>query len=354
MKSLKRLSPGALILLILFTCLLFAPAVASPHEKALNALIWVKYSDEYKFCCAQSYMDGSNRLKTLAKSLKPGTWCVVLDMDETIVSNVGYELEMLKKGLDFDYKLWNEWCARAEATPLPGAVEFARLARKMGGKVIVITNRDGESREGTLKNLKKIGFPFDACILMEGPYKKDKTKTERRKDLEFGKLQTLPGGEMLPPLRILMLAGDQEHDLFDSNKVSYQDALKRLEKDFIIIPNPIYGSWEDKFKLGIKPGKGDEPPMEVEAGQEFNIEMDSNPTTGYRWELGNPLDEKVLHLAGFHYIRENTALAGSGGKEQWTFKAVGPGRAKIQLQYVRPWEEDTPPAKEKTVEVIVK
>lgn len=84
-------------------------------------------------------------------------------------------------------------------------------------------------------------------------------------------------------------------------------------------------------------------PVAVNAGQTFTLRLRSNPTTGYIWELADPLKEGVLSLIGRKYQADKTDRVGASGTEIWTFKAGGTGEARINLQYVRPWEKDTPP-----------
>jgi alanine dehydrogenase len=99
---------------------------------------------------------------------------------------------------------------------------------------------------------------------------------------------------------------------------------------------------------------GDGKKFEVAAGEEVVMTLDSNPTTGYGWALASPLDEKVLELARSEYVPNSTLVVGSGGREIWTFRAVGPGRTKVSFKYVRPWEKDAPPAKTEEFTVMVK
>lgn len=88
------------------------------------------------------------------------------------------------------------------------------------------------------------------------------------------------------------------------------------------------------------------------SGKQFSITLDSNPTTGYHWELVDLPNEDVVKLVGNAYRGpEATKLLGAGGKEIWTFKAVGRGEATIRMKYVRPWEKGAPP--EKTAEFAV-
>ena len=93
---------------------------------------------------------------------------------------------------------------------------------------------------------------------------------------------------------------------------------------------------------------------EVKVGQEFNITLESNPTTGYQWQLANSLNETILEFIGSEYKPSESGLIGSGGEETWTFRAVNSGTTEISLKYVRPWETDVLPIKEQTFAIIVK
>ncbi|MEW6270914.1 MAG: protease inhibitor I42 family protein [Thermodesulfobacteriota bacterium] len=80
-------------------------------------------------------------------------------------------------------------------------------------------------------------------------------------------------------------------------------------------------------------------------GERFTIELEANHSTGFEWQLGKPLDEDVVTLVETRYETAPGAAPGTGGKEVWTFGAVGPGWAKIDLVYRRPWEDDLAPAR---------
>ena len=95
----------------------------------------------------------------------------------------------------------------------------------------------------------------------------------------------------------------------------------------------------------------------MKVGQRFSIALESNPTTGYRWELARPLDEGILKLVSSEYRTLATTFPpppGTEGIEIWTFEALERGTAEISLKYVRPWETDVPPAREQTFVVIAK
>jgi inhibitor of cysteine peptidase len=94
--------------------------------------------------------------------------------------------------------------------------------------------------------------------------------------------------------------------------------------------------------------------LDVALGQEFNITLASNPTTGYHWELADPLDQAVVKLVASEYKDTQTRMLGAGGQEIWTFRAVSRGQTLVNLKYVRPWEKDVAPVEIASFTVTVR
>ncbi len=92
------------------------------------------------------------------------------------------------------------------------------------------------------------------------------------------------------------------------------------------------------------------------AGEEFKLILESNPTTSYQWEIvKDTLDENLVQFIGKEYqSTSKPGLAGGGGLDIWTFKAVKPGEAKIVLGYYPPSNTPTDPKQTKTFYVSVK
>ena len=91
----------------------------------------------------------------------------------------------------------------------------------------------------------------------------------------------------------------------------------------------------------------DAPPpasMTVTAGEEFDIRLPANPTTGFRWQVGS-LDENIVRLVDSRYERTAPDPLGAGGTTVFTFVGVEKGRGNISLVYVRPWEKGVAPAR---------
>ena len=94
-------------------------------------------------------------------------------------------------------------------------------------------------------------------------------------------------------------------------------------------------------------------PIAALAGDRFVITLASNATTGFKWRLANTLDDKILKLVGSAYKAPEEPIPGRGGTESWTFQALAKGKAIIVLEYARPWEKDTEPAKKQAFAVTI-
>jgi len=78
-------------------------------------------------------------------------------------------------------------------------------------------------------------------------------------------------------------------------------------------------------------------------GDTVRIKLPSNPTTGYSW--ANPEALAIVELIASHVEKPATNRVGASGYQVFTFKASSPGEAELVLNYLRPFEKGTPPAK---------
>lgn len=91
--------------------------------------------------------------------------------------------------------------------------------------------------------------------------------------------------------------------------------------------------------------------LEASAGSEFKIIIESNPSTGYHWELVEDLDENAVQFVSREYRASEPVLAGSGGVDVWVFKAIAPGETSITLGYYPPSNDPIDP--QQIVEFVV-
>lgn len=97
--------------------------------------------------------------------------------------------------------------------------------------------------------------------------------------------------------------------------------------------------------------------VELSRGQGLEIALESNPTTGYRWEVAG-LEGGVLRQVGeaeFQAVDSGTTLlVGAGGTETLRFQAERAGTTTLTLVYHRPWERGVEPLEAFEIQVVVR
>jgi len=93
--------------------------------------------------------------------------------------------------------------------------------------------------------------------------------------------------------------------------------------------------------------------MQLKKGQTLVVTLEGNPTTGYSWEVAEPLDEQVLRQAGEPEFQQESDLVGAGGVQILRFEAVNAGKMTLKLIYHRPWEKDVEPLETYSIQVVV-
>ncbi len=93
--------------------------------------------------------------------------------------------------------------------------------------------------------------------------------------------------------------------------------------------------------------------MRVPVGRVITIPLESNPTTGFCWQLVKISDKMILEFVKKEYVASSEKLVGAAGVEKWSFKTLQKGHAVISLEYRRPWEKDVPAAKKQEFDIFV-
>jgi inhibitor of cysteine peptidase len=91
-------------------------------------------------------------------------------------------------------------------------------------------------------------------------------------------------------------------------------------------------------------------PITVNTGEVFMIVVESNPSTGYHWEVVGDLSG--VELISREYTAAEPIIPGSGGVEVWTFKAVTAGDISVTLGNYPPGE-GTANEQEKSFKVVI-
>lgn len=73
------------------------------------------------------------------------------------------------------------------------------------------------------------------------------------------------------------------------------------------------------------------------APQIVSFALDSNPTTGYSWQVSQ--SEELFKVETVYEEKEHAeGMVGVGGEESFTLTPIKAGTAEVTLTYARPWE----------------
>lgn len=223
------LRSAALVLLPLLTA---CPAAAKAPAQPDLGTRWVRDSVEYDAVVAGTYASALDEILHDATRLPPDTdWVVVSDVDETLVDNSGYQVEVAGQ---FTAETWAAWEASGKAEAIPGAVDFVARIHAAGGRMAFVTNR--RNHQATLELLKARGLWGEddrLCVRTE-----DSDKGPRRASVREG--TALCGWEG-QPMTVLAYLGDQRSDFPTEGEESR--AMTPWGDRWFMLPNPMYGRW---------------------------------------------------------------------------------------------------------------
>jgi len=222
-----------IILLLAFGCLLGIGCAAPKTAPFTTALDWVTKSHEYRAVCQQTYAAAWGKVAPAARA-ETGPWVIVMDLDETVLDNSGYQRHLETKGETYSQESWEVWVLKEEAALVPGAKEFISKVRALPrARIIFISNRYARNTNPTRLNLEKLGVAGANDIYMLRKEKAD-TKTIRQKEVLEGTGRMVKHGAH----RVVAWFGDAAHDMPDDPKLKWGTHK-------FMLPNPIYGNWDE-------------------------------------------------------------------------------------------------------------
>lgn len=254
MVTIRGLFPLIFLSVLLLSCSSTKEVTDHPTTRAT---LWVQNAAEYDALTTLVYQTAVSNL-ALAKedsywSAIPGQEdnyqslppAVILDVDETVLDNSAFQARMIKQGSEFDIEKWNFWVMEAKADAVPGALKFTKLAKEEGIMVFYVTNREASVEEGTRKNLRKLGFPLSGSrdVILSKNERENWTsdKINRR-------------NHIADEYRVIMLFGDDLNDFVPAKDISEKkrdklvaDNHRKWGRKWYILPNPVYGSWEQSL-----------------------------------------------------------------------------------------------------------
>ena len=221
-----------------------APAAKPAPPPAVRvlpeAIRWVQNSAEYAAAATQAYRWATIRVEAEARQRTAGSWAVVLDADETIISNLPYQIGLARDGATHSAERWLLWVREKAATPMPGAAKFLARVRELGGRIAVVTNRLATECDDTIAVFKAHNLPHDAMLCRPDAASSDKTP----------RFRAVAAGETpasRTPIEIIAFVGDNILDFPSASqamRTQGDTALTEFGVRWFLVPNPMYGSWQ--------------------------------------------------------------------------------------------------------------
>lgn len=249
----KRLS--SIPILLLFAVAAFGQETPKADlEYQVAATLYQQKAAEYRALAYQAFNLARLRLDKdldrrsvarLPRDERRKQRAIVVDIDETVLDNSPAQAASIRTGTPFNQRDWYAWGRMETAKAIPGAVEFLNYAVSKGVKVLYVSNRDEAQKAETVSNLKKAGFRDigdDNVFLRQknADGKNISTKTPRRKFVS-------------DKYRIVLLMGDNLDDFSDvfehktiADRFAETDRYRHeWGKLWIVLPNAMYGTWEN-------------------------------------------------------------------------------------------------------------
>ena len=215
---------------IIFTILLLSACQNKEDAKLPNEVRWVSQSIEYTYLCEQIYSSAASVLQNQLEGIDRPV--IVMDLDETVLNNAQYQVELFEKSETYNPTSWNAWVNKELASAVPGAKPFIlEFKQKYEGRIVFISNRDASTIKATRNNLDSLGLLFEEDVFLLRKDKKD-TKIVRRNEV----LEGIGRMERYGPNKVLSYFGDQIGD-FPSD-TTFMFSLNKF-----MLPNPMYGKW---------------------------------------------------------------------------------------------------------------
>ena len=155
-----------------------------------------------------------------------------MDLDETVLNNVQYQVELFETSEKYNPSSWDAWVNKELATAVPGSKSFILdFKLKYKGLIVFISNRDASTLEATQNNLDKLGLLFEDDVFLLRKDKRDTKNVRRNEVLEgIGRMQSYGSNS------VIAYFGDQIGDF--PNDTSFVFSLNKF-----MFPNPMYGKW---------------------------------------------------------------------------------------------------------------
>jgi acid phosphatase len=236
----------------------------------MGSNLYMQTAAEYQACCRQIYECAEWRLEAIlqASQLAFRKPAVVMDLDETVLDNSLFQTFLYQNNLEYTEALWEvyEKDYPDEVTLVPGAKDFIMKAEDNGVAVVYISNRSEANRQATIKAMEALGINTkninDRLLLKKKGASSDKSARREEAALRYNILLFI--GDNLRDFSELFAVAKLRSTAAEPNLTEIERRYARVDSaeahwgvDWFILPNPVYGEWEELL--------GDQPKLKLRA-----------------------------------------------------------------------------------------
>lgn len=227
------------------------------NSKLYQALLWYRNSAEIKALYRQIFSNAENVISDNINNdkLAPSKWGVAMALDGTILDNSGYVLQKLNTCNPESIETRYQYETTHVLPATPGAAELSCGIQELGGKVFIISNRDGDGESGTnimaatIQNLNQAEICYDSVIFANGVG--NSNKNPRFTAITSGDYENVITSkqQLATPLIAYFGSNIQDFPNLKQNLLSNSDgngeAFDSFGEEYFMLPNPLGGSWQD-------------------------------------------------------------------------------------------------------------
>lgn len=108
----------------------------------------------------------------------------------------------------------------------------------------------------------------------------------------------------------------------------------------------------DEAEVEVLTGDQSRAEIELSSAEKFEVHLESNPSTGFAWEISPMASPDLVTLDSKAYVEPDSDLVGVPGTEVFVFTTGSEGAGILRLEYIR--SSDDPPVAERVVEFILR
>lgn len=187
-----------------------ATAPVAPSVEFSPGTAWVMEGSGWAQEAEAVYAEATAYIEAEAAKRPAKSWAVVLDLDETVMNNVQYQIEREVIGESYTSESWYAWTQRKEATLVPGVEAFMNAVNAAGGHVAFVTNRSDSEQLATEENLAALGMTRhdDFRVLLTRARPDGVSKKDARYDI----VPAMLAAQGYPDVEVIAYLGDNVGD----------------------------------------------------------------------------------------------------------------------------------------------